>query len=209
MAQQVKWGVLGAASIAVQRVIPAMREAPSATFLALASRDESKARAIASALGAPRAYAGYEQLLADPDIDAVYIPLPNQLHFEWSMRALEAGKHVLSEKPLCVTSQDVERLCLARDRSGRHIEEAFAYRNHAQWTTVRDLIAGDSIGPVRAAHAVLAKQIRFAGRAILAPRARSERSNVADRRCARDAADDRGNSCRGSRRFMASRRSLT
>jgi predicted dehydrogenase len=158
MAQKVNWGVLGAASIAVQRVIPAMREAPSATFLALASRDESKARAVASEFGAPRPYAGYEQLLADPDVDAVYIPLPNQLHFEWSMRALNAGKHVLCEKPLCLTSHDVERLCLARDRAGRHIEEAFGYRNHAQWTKALDLIAADAIGPVRAAHAVLAKQ---------------------------------------------------
>lgn len=158
MTQQVRWGVLGAASIAVQRVMPAMREAPSATLLALASRDESKARAIAADLGAPRAYAGYERLLADPDIDAVYIPLPNQLHFEWSVRALEAGKHVLCEKPLCLAARDVERLCVARDRAGRHIEEAFGYRNHAQWTKVLDLIASDAIGPVRAAHAVLAKQ---------------------------------------------------
>jgi predicted dehydrogenase len=158
MAQQVKWGVLGAASIAIQRVIPAMREAPSATLLALASRDEGKARAVATELGAPRAYAGYEQLLADPDIDAVYIPLPNQLHFEWSMRALEAGKHVLCEKPLCLASHEVERLCVARDRAGTHIEEAFGYRNHAQWAAVLDLIAAGAIGPVRAAHAVLAKQ---------------------------------------------------
>ena len=101
---------------------------------------------------------GYERLLADPDIDAVYIPLPNQLHFEWSVRALEAGKHVLCEKPLCLAARDVERLCVARDRAGRHIEEAFGYRNHAQWTKVLDLIASDAIGPVRAAHAVLAKQ---------------------------------------------------
>lgn len=158
MKQQVRWGVLGAASIAVQRVMPAMREAPSATLLALASRDESKARAVAADLGAARAYAGYEQLLADPDIDAVYIPLPNQLHFEWSVRALEAGKHVLCEKPLCLASRDVERLCVARDRAGRHIEEAFGYRNHAQWTQVLDLIASEAIGAVRAAHAVLAKQ---------------------------------------------------
>ena len=102
--------------------------------------------------------AGYDRLLADPEIDAVYIPLPNQLHFEWSMRALEAGKHVLCEKPLCLTSREVERLCAARDRAGKHIEEAFGYRNHAQWAKVLELIAGDAIGPVRAAHAVLAKQ---------------------------------------------------
>jgi predicted dehydrogenase len=138
--------------------MPAMHEAASAELLALASRDEDKARPIASALGIPRVHAGYEQLLADPDIEAVYIPLPNQLHFEWSMRALESGKHVLCEKPLCLSSREVERLCLVRDRAGKHIEEAFGYRNHAQWAKVLELIASDAIGPVRAAHAVLAKQ---------------------------------------------------
>jgi predicted dehydrogenase len=158
MAQQVKWGVLGAAAIAVQRVMPAMREAPSATLHALASRDAGKARAVAAKFEAPRAYGDYDSLLADPEIDAVYIPLPNQLHFEWSIRALEAGKHVLCEKPLCLTSREVERLCIARDRAGKHIEEGFGYRNHAQWAKLLELIAGDAIGPVRAAHAVLAKQ---------------------------------------------------
>lgn len=158
MAQRLRWGVLGAASIAVQRVMPAMREAVSAELLALASRDEAKARAVASQLGIPRTYAGYERLLADPDVDAVYIPLPNQLHFEWSTRALESGKHVLCEKPLCLTSREVERLCIVRDRAGRHIEEAFGYRNHAQWAKVLELIASGAIGPIRAAHAVLAKQ---------------------------------------------------
>jgi len=154
----IRWGVLGAAAIAVQRTMPAMREAPSATLHALASRDESKARALAAKFAAPRAYAAYDQLLADPEVDAVYIPLPNQLHFEWSLRALEAGKHVLCEKPLCLTSRDIERLCAARDRSGKHIEEAFGYRNHAQWAKVLELIAAGAIGTVRAAHAVLAKQ---------------------------------------------------
>jgi predicted dehydrogenase len=158
MAQQIKWGVLGAASIAVQRVMPAMREAPSATLHALASRDEGKARAVAAKFEAPRAYGDYDSLLADPEIDAVYIPLPNQLHCAWSIRALDAGKHVLCEKPLCLTSREVERLCVARDRAGKHIEEGFGYRNHAQWAKVLELIAGDAIGPLRAAHAVLAKQ---------------------------------------------------
>jgi len=158
MAQQIRWGVLGAASIAVQRMMPAMREAPSATLHALASRDEGKARAVAAKFAAPRAYGDYDSLLADSEIDAVYIPLPNQLHFAWSMRALEAGKHVLCEKPLCLTAREVERLCVARDRAGKHIEEGFGYRNHAQWAKVSELIGGDAIGPVRAAHAVLAKQ---------------------------------------------------
>jgi predicted dehydrogenase len=158
MTRQVKWGVLGGASIAVQRVMPAMREAPSATLHAIASRDESRAVSIAAEFGATRAYGGYEQLLADPDVDAIYVPLPNQLHFEWSMQALAAGKHVLCEKPLCLKSHQVERLCAARDRCKRHIEEAFAYRNHAQWTKVLDVLDKGAIGQVRAAHAVLAKQ---------------------------------------------------
>jgi predicted dehydrogenase len=158
MAHQIKWGVLGAASIAVQRMMPAMLEAPSARLQALASRDEGKARALAAKFAAPRAYGDYDALLADPEIDAVYIPLPNQLHFAWSIRALEAGKHVLCEKPLCLTSREVERLCVARDRAGKHIEEGFGYRNHAQWARVLELIAADAIGPVRGAHAVLAKQ---------------------------------------------------
>ena len=158
MKQQVQWGVLGAASIALQRTMPAMREAPSANLLALASRDDVKARALSLQLGVPRAYGSYEQLLADPDVDAIYIPLPNQLHFDWSARAMEAGKHVLCEKPLCLTANQVAELCAVRDRTGRHIEEAFGYRNHPQWTKVRELIANDAIGAVRATHAVLAKQ---------------------------------------------------
>jgi predicted dehydrogenase len=158
MKQQVHWGVLGAAAIALQRTIPAILEAPSANLLALASREEAKARVLARQLRIPRAYGRYEQLLADPDLDAIYIPLPNQLHFDWCVRALEAGKHVLCEKPLCLTANQVAHLCAIRDRTGRHIEEAFGYRNHPQWTKVRELIADNVIGAVRAAHAVIAKQ---------------------------------------------------
>ena len=123
----VKWGVLGVAAIATGRIMPALHESPHATFLALASRDAEKARVAAQAAGAPRAYAGYERLLADPDVDAVYIPLPNHMHFEWSIRALEAGKHVLCEKPLCLSVEQAVQLCADRDRAGRHIEEGLAY----------------------------------------------------------------------------------
>jgi predicted dehydrogenase len=158
MEHQVRWGVLGTASIAVQRTMPAMREARSAALHAIASRDINKAHEIAAQLGAKRAYGSYADLLADPDVDALYVPLPNQLHFEWSMRALEAGKHVLCEKPLCLTSREVQQLREARDRTGMHIEEAFGYRNHPQWDKLGELIAAETIGRVRAAHAVLAKQ---------------------------------------------------
>src|SRR5262245_26429686 len=100
----VKWGVLGAAAIATSRIIPALHESAHATLLGLASRDAEKARATAHAAKVPRSYGGYDRLLADREIDAVYIPLPNHMHFEWSVRALEAGKHVLCEKPLCLTA---------------------------------------------------------------------------------------------------------
>jgi predicted dehydrogenase len=158
MNRTIKWGVLGAAAIAVERTMPAMNEAQSATLFALASRDESKGRAMAQLHKVPRVYTSYAELLADPDIDAVYIPLPNQLHFEWSVRALEAGKHVLCEKPLCLTAEQVTQLCAVRDRTGRHIEEGFGFRNHPQWEKLDTLLAEHSIGPVRTVHATLAKQ---------------------------------------------------
>jgi predicted dehydrogenase len=158
MKKTIRWGVLGPAAIATGRTMPAMNAAPSATLLALASRDLAKGRAAADAFGIPRVHASYEALLADPDIDAVYVPLPNQLHFEWSVRALEAGKHVLCEKPLCLTAADVEALIAVRDRTGRRIEEGFGYRNHPQWAKVAELIDGGAIGEVRAAHGMLARQ---------------------------------------------------
>jgi predicted dehydrogenase len=154
----VNWGVLGAANIAVKHALPGMREAPSAKLLAIASRDLGKAQAVAQALGVPRAYGSYDALLADGEIDAVYVPLPNPLHFEWSLRALEAGKDVLCEKPLCLSSEQISELCAARDRSGRKIEEAFAYRNHPQWTKVLEIIASGTLGAVRSVHGTLAKQ---------------------------------------------------
>jgi predicted dehydrogenase len=138
--------------------MPALHQAPSATLLAIASRDSAKARAVARSLNVPRAYASYDELLADPDIEAVYVPLPNQLHYEWSVRALEAGKHVLCEKPLCLNPDQVSKLCKVRDRTGLHIEEAFGFRNHPQWAKLDELLAGEAIGSVRAVHATLAKQ---------------------------------------------------
>ena len=156
--ETIRWGVLGAAQIATGRTMPAMHEAASATLLALASRGSEKGRNFAEELRVPRLYASYEDLLADQDIDAVYIPLPNQLHCEWAIRALEAGKHVLCEKPLCMTAAEVASLCAVRDRTGRHIEEAFGFRNHPQWSKVEELLASGAIGAVRSVHATLAKQ---------------------------------------------------
>ncbi len=157
MARTVNWGVLGAANIATERVIPAMLEAPSVTLLGVASRDGQKARGVAETFGIPRTFAGYDALLADPDIEAVYVPLPNTMHVPWSVRALEAGKHVLCEKPLSMTVEGVDELIAARDRTGRHIEEALAYRNHPQWQQMADLLAAGTLGEIRSVHATMAK----------------------------------------------------
>ncbi len=157
-APTIRWGVLGAAAIATGRTMPALNDAPSATLLALASRDFEKGRKAAEQFSIPRIYATYEALLEDPEIDAVYIPLPNQLHFEWAMRTLQAGKHVLCEKPLGISAEQVGKLCAERDRTGRHIEEGFAFRNHPQWAKLEDIIVAGAIGEVRSVHATLAKQ---------------------------------------------------
>ena len=154
----VRWGVLGTAAIATSRFMPALKDAPSARLVAIASRDAAKAKAVAGEFGVPRHFGSYDALIDDPDIEALYIPVPNHLHVEWSARALDASKHVLCEKPLCLSAADVVTLQAARDRSGRHIEEAFSYRNHPQWTRIGELLASGAIGAPRAAQCTLAKQ---------------------------------------------------
>ena len=154
----VRWGVLGTAAIARSRFIPATKEAPAASLVALASRDAEKAKALARQFGVARHYGSYDELLHDEDVEALYVPVPNHLHLEWSIRALEAGKHVLCEKPLCLTAADVVTLQAARDRSGRYIEEAFSYRNHPQWARIAELLTSGAIGAVRAVQCTLAKQ---------------------------------------------------
>jgi predicted dehydrogenase len=156
--ETVRWGVLGAAAIAVQRTMPALSDAPSAHLLALASRDREKGAPVAQALGIPKLYTSYDALLEDDDIDAVYVTLPNRLHFEWSVRAMEAGKHVLCEKPLCLSAQEVRKLCDTRERTGKYIEEAFGYRNHPQWDAIESILAREDIGRDVAVHATMAKQ---------------------------------------------------
>ncbi len=155
----VRWGVLGVAAIATSRFMPAMKLASSAVLVAIGSRSVDKARAVAREFGVPRYFGSYEELLADPEIEALYVPLPNHMHLEWSVRALEAGKHVLCEKPLCLAAADVATLRAARDRTGRHIEEAFSYRNHAPWAKIAELLSSGAIGAPRAVQCTLAKQI--------------------------------------------------
>jgi predicted dehydrogenase len=149
MTRKVKWGVLGAANIAVKKVIPAMQLGEWCEVTALASRDLEKARRFALDLGIPRAYGSYDGLLADPDIEAVYNPLPNHLHVPWSIKAAEAGKHVLCEKPIAVNAQAAIPLLRARDRTGVKIEEAFMVRTHPQWVGLLELIKAGRIGDVR------------------------------------------------------------
>lgn len=145
----VRWGVLGDAAIGRRKVIPGMQQAPNCQILALASRDVAKARRACEALGIPRAYGSYEELLADSDVEAVYIPLPNHLHVPWTIKAAEAGKHVLCEKPIALTVEEAEALVEARDRTGMLIQEAFMVRTAPQWLRVRELVRAGRIGRLR------------------------------------------------------------
>src|SRR6201984_2505709 len=137
---KIRWGVLGTALIGVQKVIPAMQRGKDSQVTAIASRDLRKARKTARALGIPKAYGSYDELLADPEIDAIYNPLPNQLHIDWSIRAASPGKHVLCEKPLSNTVAEVRRLMEARDTYRVKIGEAFMVRTHPQWLRTEELV---------------------------------------------------------------------
>lgn len=154
MPDQIRWGILGAAKIAIKKVIPAMREAPSCRIAAIASRDLAKSQAAARELGIPKAYGSYEELLADPDIDAIYNPLPNHLHVPWTAKAAEAGKHVLCEKPLALSADEARTLIPVRDRAGVKISEAFMVRTHPQWLRAREIVESGEIGELRAIQAV-------------------------------------------------------
>jgi predicted dehydrogenase len=149
MSRKIRWGVLGVARIATEKVIPATQRGQDSEVVAIASRDLAKARAAAERLGIPTAYGSYDALLADPDVDAVYNPLPNHLHVPWSIRAAEAGKHVLCEKPIGLNAAEAEQLVAARDRTGVKIQEAFMVRTHPQWIRAVDLVRGGHIGEVR------------------------------------------------------------
>jgi predicted dehydrogenase len=147
---KIRWGVLGTAKIATVKVIPAMQRGQYTEVVAIASRDAEKAKSAAKQLGIARSYGSYEELLADPEVDAVYNPLPNHLHVPWSIRALSAGKHVLCEKPIGLTSAEGQQLV---DEAAKHprlkVMEAFMYRHHPQWQRARELARSEAIGPLR------------------------------------------------------------
>jgi len=148
--EKVRWGILSTAKIGLEKVIPAMQRCKSCEIAAIASRDLEKARAAAKKLGIPKAYGSYEELLADREIDAIYNPLPNHLHVSWSVKCLEAGKHVLCEKPVGMNS--IEAAALVKEAK-RHPElkvmEAFMYRMHPQWQLARRLVGEGQIGQLR------------------------------------------------------------
>lgn len=149
MPKKVRWGVLGAARIAVNKVIPAMQRGEWSEVVALASRDLARAEKAAARLGIPKAYGSYEELLADPEVEAIYNPLPNHLHVPWSVRAAEAGKHVLCEKPIALSTRECRALMAVRDQRQVKIGEAFMVRTHPQWLRAREVMRSGEIGELR------------------------------------------------------------
>lgn len=148
--KKVKWGVLSTAKIGLNKVIPAMQLGEWSEVVAIASRDGKKAEYTAKKLRIPKAYWSYEELLADPEIEAVYNPLPNHMHVPWSIKAAEAGKHVLCEKPISLNAAEAKLLLDARNRTGVKIGEAFMVRTHPQWLRTRDIVRSGRIGDLRA-----------------------------------------------------------
>ena len=153
MNDKVRWGVLGCASIAVNKVIPAMQRSEQCDVVAIGSRDAGRAAATAAELGIPRSYGSYDDVLDDPIVEAVYIPLPNHLHAEWTQRAAAAGKHVLCEKPLGLSSAEAETMIDACERAGVLLMEAFMYRLHPLWQRTFTLVAEGAIGELKAIQA--------------------------------------------------------
>lgn len=149
MSKKIRWGVLSTAAIGLKKVIPAMQQGQFSAVTAIASRDLKKSKAAAASLEIPTAYGSYEELLADPNIDAIYNPLPNHLHVPWTIKAAEAGKHVLCEKPISLTVAEAKTLLPVRDRTGVKIGEAFMVVTHPQWLRVRQLLEEGRIGPLR------------------------------------------------------------
>jgi predicted dehydrogenase len=150
MSEMLRWGVVSTANIGVRKVIPATQKAERCEVVAIASRDGELATRVAGELGIPRAHEGYEALLADPDVDAVYIPLPNDQHPAWTIAAARAGKHVLCEKPLAMSVAEAEQMVEACASEGVLLMEAFMYRLHPSWVSVRELVASGRIGRLRA-----------------------------------------------------------
>jgi xylose dehydrogenase (NAD/NADP) len=150
--RKIRWGVISTANIGRAAVIPAIQASRNGELVAIAGRDAGKAEAFAAKLGIPRAYGSYEALLATEDIDAVYIPLPNSLHREWTLRAAEMGKHILCEKPLGLTAQECLDMEAAADRNQVKLMEAFMYRFHPRTEKVLEMVRAGRLGDLRMIH---------------------------------------------------------
>jgi D-xylose 1-dehydrogenase (NADP+, D-xylono-1,5-lactone-forming) len=149
MTRKLKWGIMGCAQIATGSVMPAIADSEYGVIEGVASRGLQKSRAAAAGFGVDKAYGSYEELLDDGEIDAVYIPLPNHLHYEWVIRAAEAGKHVLCEKPIALTTAQAREMVNACNKAGVHLAEAFMYRHHPRIAQLKEILAAGEIGDIR------------------------------------------------------------
>jgi predicted dehydrogenase len=149
MPNKVRWGVLSTSQFALKLAVPAMQKSEWCDIRAIASRDRKKAEEAARRMGIPKAYGSYEELLQDPEIEAIYNPMPNHLHVPWSIKAAEGGKHVLCEKPLSVTVAEARELQRVQEKTGMKIGEAFMVRTHPQWLRARELVRSGRIGELR------------------------------------------------------------
>ena len=151
--KKIRFGVLSTAKIGREKVIPAMQQSKYCEITAICSRDKERAEKVASQLNIPRAYGTYEELLADPEIDAIYNPLPNNLHVQWSIKSLMAGKHVLCEKPIGMDADDARKLLDASKQFPKlKLMEAFMYRHHPRWKRVVELVRSGKLGEIKAVH---------------------------------------------------------
>lgn len=149
----IRFGILSTAKIARVHVIPAMKKADQVAVTAIASRDAGRARKVADDLEIPVSYGSYEEMLQSPEVDAVYIPLPNHLHVEWAMKALQAGKHVLCEKPIAMSRADALKLkAEAEKHPGLKVMEAFMYRHHPRWQRAAEIVRSGKLGEIRSVH---------------------------------------------------------
>ncbi|MCD1258309.1 Gfo/Idh/MocA family oxidoreductase [Paenibacillus athensensis] len=149
---KLRWGILGCANIAMYAVIPGIRQSETGVVAAIASRSLAKSQEHAQKHDIPKAYGSYEELIADPELDAIYIPLPNHLHKEWTIKAAQAGKHVLCEKPFALDAAEAEEMAAAAEQAGVQLAEAFMYRHHPRYARIKEIIRSGEIGEVRGIH---------------------------------------------------------
>ena len=145
---KVKWGIMGTANIAKRAMIPGMKEAENCEMYAIAGRSAEKANAFKEEYGFEKAYGSYEELLQDPEVQAVYIPLPNNIHAEWVKKALTAGKHVLCEKPMALNADEARELFKTAEESGKYLMEAYAYLHSPYLESLKEVISNGTIGDV-------------------------------------------------------------